>query len=73
MSDCLQARRDDLTRAVKQLKLVSAPDALVLPKNSLSAQKLLHTIHSACSIDHDLLKAFDNELQSGVFSICTCL
>ena len=65
MSDCLQARRDDLTRAVKRLKLVSAHDALVLLKNSLSAPKLLHTLRSACCVDHDLLKAFDD-----VSSIC---
>jgi len=70
MSDCLQARRDDLTRAVKRLKLLSAHDALVLLKNSLSAPKLLHTLRSACCVDHDLLKAFDDELRSGVSSIC---
>ena len=54
MSDCLQARRDDLTRAVKRLNLVSAHDALVLLKNSLSAPKLLHTLCSTCCVDHDL-------------------
>jgi len=70
MSDCLQACRDDLTRAVKRLKLVQAHDALVLLKNSLSAPKLLYTLRSACCVDHDLLKAFDYELRSGVSSIC---
>ena len=70
MSDCLQARHDDLTRTVKRLKLVSAHDALVLLKNSLGAPKLLHTLRSACCVDHDLLKAFDGELRSGVSSIC---
>ena len=34
---------EDLSRAVERLKLVSAHDALVLLKNSLSAPKLLHT------------------------------
>jgi len=57
MSDCLQACRDDLTRAVKRLKLVQAHDALVLLKNSLSAPKLLYTLRSACCVDHDLLNA----------------
>jgi len=70
MADCLQARHDDLTRTVKWLKLVSAHDALVLLKNSLSAPKLLHTLHSACCVDHDLLKAFNDELRSGVSSTC---
>ena len=70
MADCLQARHDDLTRTVKWLKLVSAHDALVLLKNSLSAPKLLHTLRSTYCVDHDLLKAFDDELCSGVSSIC---
>jgi len=70
MTDCLQTRCQDLTRAVNRLKLVSSHDALVLLKNSLSAPKLLHTLRSACCVDHDLLKGFDDQLRSGVSSIC---
>ena len=41
LTACLADRYTDLTRAVERLKFLSAHDALVLPKNSLSAPKLL--------------------------------
>ena len=48
LTECLAARCTDLARAVERLKLISAHDALVLLKNSLSAPKLLHTLRAAC-------------------------
>ena len=40
MTDCLAACCADLARAVERLKLVSAHDALILLKNSISAPKV---------------------------------
>ena len=70
MTDCLAARCADLARAVERLKLVSAHDALILLKNSISAPKLLHTLCSACCADHVFLSKFDDQLRSAVCSIC---
>ena len=44
LTACLSDRYTDLTRAVERLKLISAHDALVLLKNSLSAPKPLHIL-----------------------------
>jgi len=54
----------------ERLKLISAHDALVLLKNSLSASKLLHTLRTACCVDHELLDKFDTQLRSAVCSTC---
>ena len=70
LTDCLSARCDDLGRAVERLKLVSAHDALVLLKNSLSAPKLQYTLRAACCEGHDLLSAFDKVLRSALCRIC---
>jgi hypothetical protein len=43
LTECLTARCNDLCRAVERLKLISAHDALVLLKNSLSAPN--YSIH----------------------------
>jgi hypothetical protein len=40
MTECLTARCNDLGRAVERLKLISAHDALVLLKNSLSCAEV---------------------------------
>ncbi len=70
LTECLAARCTDLARAVERLKLISAHDALVLLKNSLSAPKLLHTLRAACCVDHELLRTFDDQLRSAVCNIC---
>ena len=70
LTECLSSRCTDLSRAIERLKLISAHDALVLLKNSLSAPKLLHTLRAACCVDHHLLKEFDDQLRSGLSSIC---
>ena len=70
MTACLSDRYTDLTRAVERLKLISAHDALVLLKNSLSAPKLLHILRAACCVDHELLRKLDDQLRAAVSSIC---
>ena len=70
LTQCLTARCADLARATERLKLISAHDALVLLKNSLSAPKLLHTLRAACCVDHELLTKFDDQLRSAVSHIC---
>ena len=70
MTECLTFRCDDLSRAMDRLKLISAHDALVLLRNSLSAPKLLYTLRAACCVDHHQLTVFDDHLRSGLSSIC---
>jgi hypothetical protein len=70
LTECLTTRCNDLCRAVKRLKLISAHDALVLLKNSLSAPKLQYTLRAACCEGHNLLTTFDNMLRSALCSIC---
>ena len=70
MIDCLTARCNDLDRAVDRLKYLSAHDALVLLKNSLSAPKVQYTLRAACCDGHELLSTFDNLLRSALCRIC---
>ncbi|HSN24572.1 MAG TPA: reverse transcriptase domain-containing protein, partial [Methylomicrobium sp.] len=70
LTDSLTARCADLARAVDRLNMVSAHDALLLMKNSLSAPKLLHILRSAFCDGHELLKKFDDILKSALCTIC---
>ena len=70
ITDCLNARCIDFNRAVDRLKLISAHDALVLLKNSLSAPKLQYTLRVACCDGHNMLTTFDNLLRSALCCIC---
>jgi hypothetical protein len=69
-TECLTAHCADLSRAAERLKIISAHDALVLLKNSLSAPKLQYLLHAACCDGHDLLTSFDNILRSTLCSVC---
>jgi hypothetical protein len=69
MTSCLTARCNDLCRAIERLNLISAHDALVLLKNSLSAPKLQYTLRAACCKGRNLLAAFNNLLRSALYSI----
>jgi len=53
----------DLTKAVERLKLISAHDALVLMKNSLSAPKLLRILRATCCFGHDLLRKLGRPIE----------
>ena len=70
MDECLTTRCDELSRAVSRLQSISAHDALVLLKNSLSAPKLQHMLRSAPCDGHPLLESFDNILRSALCAIC---
>jgi hypothetical protein len=70
LTECITTRCNDLCRAVKRLKLISAHDALVLLKNSLSAPKLQYTLRATCCEGHNLLTTVDNMLRSALCSIC---
>jgi len=70
LTACLSERYTDLTRAVERLKLISAHDALVFLKNSVSAPKLLHILRAAYSVDHKLLRKLDDQLRAAICSIC---
>ena len=59
MDAALQNRCDDLVRSIERLKLLSAHDALILPRSSFSAPKLLHTLRSSSCAEHPTLTTFD--------------
>jgi len=61
LTACLADRYTDLTRDVKRLKFISAHDALVLLKNSLSVPKLLHILRAACCVGHESLRKLDDQ------------
>ena len=65
----LQAKVDDLERAVNRLKLLQAHDALVLLKNSLSMPHLLYTLRTSDCRDHRLLSRSDFILRTELTSI----
>ena len=70
LTDSLAARCADLARAIDRLTFVSAHDALLLLKNSLSAPKLLHILRSTYCEGHELLTKFDDTLKSALCLIC---
>ena len=69
MNLALENRCLELERAAARLKLISAHDALVILKNSLSAPKLLHTLRSSPCTGHHLLERFDNALRASLVQI----
>jgi hypothetical protein len=70
LSPHLSARCADLSRAAERLKMISAHDALVLLKNSLSTPKLQYLLRAACCDGYDLLTSFGNILRSSFCSVC---
>jgi hypothetical protein len=70
MDECLTARYNDLSRAIERLKSISAYDALLLLKNSLSAPKLQHTLRTAFCDGHHILSKFDDKLRSALGIVC---
>ena len=64
------ARYEDLARIISRLELISAHDALVLLKNSLSAPRLQFTLRSAPCVGHPHLQIFDNLLHTAASKVC---
>jgi hypothetical protein len=69
MDEALLSRCSDLSRAAERLKAISAHDALLILRSSLSAPKLLYTIRSSPCAGHPALGAFDELLRGCVSNI----
>ena len=65
----LEVRCDDLARASNRLDLLSAHDALVILRHSLSAPKLLFILRCAPCADHQGLVKFDAILRKSLVRI----
>jgi hypothetical protein len=70
MEKITAARFDDFTRMISRFELISAHDALVLLKCSVSASRQQYTIRSAPCAGHPLLSKFDDLLRTATSNIC---
>jgi len=62
-------RCDDLVRAMNRLKLISAQDALILFKSSISAPRVLHLLRCSSSVGHTAFGTFDQLLRTAVSTL----
>jgi hypothetical protein len=69
MDRALSNRCDDLARAASRLSLITAHDALILLRASLSTPKLIHTLRSAPCASHPALDRYDGILRSCIGTI----
>ena len=69
LDEALQIKVDELQKAINQLKLLRAHDALVLLKNSISIPKLLYHLRTSNCYNHPLLLQFDTIVKSGLSTI----
>ena len=63
MDNALEARCDNLDRAISKLMLPSAHDALLLLQACLIAPKIMHILHCSPWSDHTQLLQFDLSLR----------
>ena len=63
MDGALTARCEELRRATDRLCTISAHDALIILRSSLSAPKVLHTLRSAPCWNNPALSTFDSLLK----------
>jgi len=66
MDDTLNRKCEDLKRAVDRLNLISAHDALLILKSSISAPKLMYTLRTSPCANQPTLDAFDVLLRKGL-------
>ena len=66
MDNALEARCDDLYRAISGLKLLSAHDALLLHRACFSSSKIVHILRCSPCSDHTRLLQFDHSLRRGL-------
>ena len=66
----LMSKREDLTRAVSRLQLISSHDALVLLKNSFSAPRPQYVLRTSYCWGHDELQIFDGQLRTALSKVC---
>ena len=69
MDGALIARCEELRRATDRLCTISAHDALIILRSSLSAPKVLHTLRSAPCWNNPALSTFDSLLKSALSKI----
>ena len=69
MDGALTARCEDLRHATDRLCTISAHDALIILRSSLSAPKVLHTLRSAPCWNNPALSTFDSLLKSALCKI----
>ena len=63
MNNALEARCDDLDRAISRLKLLSAHDGLLLLRACFSTPKIMHILRCSPCSDHTQLLPFDLSLR----------
>ena len=66
MDKTLNRKCEDLKRAVDRLSLISAHDALLILKSSISAPKLMYTLRTSPCANHPTLESFDDLLRKGL-------
>ena len=69
MDGALTTRCEDLRRATNRLCKISAHDALIILRSSLSAPKLLHTLRSSPCFNNPALATFDSLLRDALCKI----
>jgi hypothetical protein len=70
MEKITAARCEDLTRMISRFELISAHDALVLLKCSVSTSRLQYTIRNPPCAGHPLLSKFNDLLHTATSKIC---
>ena len=66
MDNALEARCDNLDRAISRLKQLSTHDALLLLRACFSAPKIMQIFRSSSRLDHTRLLQFDLSLRRGL-------
>ena len=65
----LEAKTDDLAKAIQRLSYLHAHDALTLICYSISVPKLLHVLRSSQCANNEFLQKFDNILRDGLSKV----
>ena len=69
LADLLLAKLDELRRAIERLEKISAHDALMMLRSSLSAPNLIYTLRTSPCSDNPILTSFDALLSDGLCRI----
>ena len=65
----LASKLNELERAIERLQKISAHDALLMLRSSLSAPKLLYVLQTSPCSDNSILASFDATLRDGLSKI----
>ena len=69
LDDLLASKLIELERAIERLQKISAHDALLMLRSSLSAPKLLYVLRTSPCSDNSILASFDATLRDGLSKI----